>query len=67
MMYIQHHQAHMQSEDSQFCSLRMLPLLHMSHIYYMSAQLRKKKVLFKKIREITIILGIKQITQVGDP
>lgn len=49
MMSIQHHQAYMQSGNSQFCSLKMLPLFHMSHIYSMSTQLRlKKKVLLKK-------------------
>lgn len=40
MMYIKHHQAYMQSENSQFFSFKMLLLLHMSHIYYMSTHLR---------------------------
>lgn len=68
MMYTQqHHQVYIQPENSQFCSLEMLPLLHTSQHYYMGMQLRLKKVLLKNINEITIIVGIKQITRVGDP
>lgn len=48
MMYTQHHQVYIQPEKSQFCSLEMLPLLHMSQHYYMNMQLRLKKSAIEK-------------------
>lgn len=52
MVYIQHHQVYIQSGNSQFYSLEMLPLSHMSHIYSMSTQLRlKKKYYLKTLRK----------------